>query len=80
MLDDKDNAVDKAYSAFCELMEMITPIPELDDEKELAEYRDDKYEAYLELRKMRKKAPDDFDYDEELGKYRDERYGKGITS
>lgn len=29
--------------AFQELMEMITPIPGLDDEKELAEYREEKY-------------------------------------
>lgn len=33
----------KSSSAFQELMGMITPIPGLDDEKELAEYREEKY-------------------------------------
>lgn len=33
----------RANTAFQELMDMITPIPDLDDEKELAEHREEKY-------------------------------------
>lgn len=41
---EKDNASEtKSNSAFRELMGMISPIPDLDDEKELAEYREEKY-------------------------------------
>lgn len=32
--------------------------------------------AFEALKKMRKKVPDDFDYDKELAEYRDERYGR----
>lgn len=34
-----------------------------------------KRRAFLEIQKMRKKAPDDFDYDKELMEYFDEKYG-----
>lgn len=36
---------------------------------------DEKRKAFLEIKKMRKKAPDDFDYKKELMEYLDERYG-----
>lgn len=34
-----------------------------------------KYTAHEEIKKMRKKVPDDFDYDKELAEYREEKYG-----
>lgn len=33
----------RANTAFQELMDMITPIPDIDYDKELAEYREEKY-------------------------------------
>lgn len=35
----------------------------------------EKRQAFLEIQKMRKKVPGDFDYKKELAEYRDERYG-----
>lgn len=32
-------------------------------------------DAFYALKKMRKKVPDDFDYDRELAEYREEKYG-----
>ena len=38
-----ESKTDISHDSFLELEEMIAPIPDLDDEKELAEYRDEKY-------------------------------------
>ena len=38
------------HEAFLRLEQMIRPIPDLDEKKELEEYWDEKYEEYLNLR------------------------------
>lgn len=66
-----DSWTEKQLEGFLVMFdEESSEISETDDE----EIRR-KCAAHEEIKKLRKKVPDDFDYDKELAGYREEKYG-----
>ena len=48
--EDSEEIRRRKHEAFLRLEQLIRPIPDLDEKKELEEYWDKKYEEYLNLR------------------------------
>lgn len=62
-----DSWTEKQLEGFLDMFD-AEPASKTDNEE-------NRRKAHEEIKKLRKKVPDDFDYDKELAEYREEKYG-----